>query len=443
MKVNQRGTATLLGIAAMAIVLLIVITGLVLVNLSGKLIAKQLLYKGQAYNAAEAGIVNALSWFRKQTTQPVKDDGGSPNDPTDCLGFDPQNDPLASPPINETNNTGLGIERDFSVSPLGNVRGRYLVMREDLDCDGTIDTGRDGLGVVDRSEERGKDSPGRVWQVESIGVIYVDADNGTTDPALGDMDWPDTNGNGRPDAGEGEILVTQTLRSDIQRLTSSFPAQAAVIGEGVTTVTSLARVRGGAGLGAGTGILYVGTGNPVIGGAPTEVSGSPATSQDLAPFEGSIPEVFGVTEQELRNMADLIGTLAEISAILQPGESLPAMNLIVVEGNGGTVSFDATRPLIGSGILVVLDGDVVIGANTNANFNGIIYVRGTYTQNAPSLISGTVMVVKKSDGTGGTSNITGSGDFSEIDYDGAMIQQVQNQLGQYRFSRAPYLVSLN
>jgi hypothetical protein len=51
------------------------------------------------------------------------------------------------------------------------------------------------------------------------------------------------------------------------------------------------------------------------------------------------------------------------------------------------------------------------------------------------------MVVKKSDGTGGTSLITGGGDFSEIDYDGGMIQQVQNQLGQYRFSRAPYLVS--
>ncbi len=54
------------------------------------------------------------------------------------------------------------------------------------------------------------------------------------------------------------------------------------------------------------------------------------------------------------------------------------------------------------------------------------------------------MVVKKSDGTGGTSTITGSGgDFSEIDYDPDIIQQVQNQLGQYRFSRAPYVASLN
>ena len=212
MKLNQRGTATLLGIAAMAIVLLIVITGLIIVNLSGKLIAKQLLYKGQAYNAAEAGIVNALSWFRRQNMQPVQNRIEAVGDPNDCLGFNPKNDSSAVPPINETNNTGIGIERDFLVSPLGNVRGRYLVMREDLDCDGVIDSGREGIGVVDRSEERGKDSPGRVWQVESIGVIYVDADNGTTDPALGEMDWTDLNGNGRPDAGEGEVLVTQTLR---------------------------------------------------------------------------------------------------------------------------------------------------------------------------------------------------------------------------------------
>jgi hypothetical protein len=302
------------------------------------------------------------------------------------------------------------------------------------------------MGVVDRSEERGKDSPGRVWQIESIGVIYVDADHDATDP-LGDMDWTDTNGNGRPDAGEGEVLVTQTLRADIQRLTTVFPGAGAVISEGVATVSNRSRVRGGTGGGAGTGIIYTGTNTPVIGGAPTEVSGTPATGQDALPFEGSIPEVFGVTETELKNMADLKGTLAQIAAAtnppLQPGESLPAMNLIIIDGGNGTVSFDATRPLIGSGILVVLDADVVVQANTNANFNGIIYVRGTYTQNAPSLISGTVMVVKKADGTGGTVSITGSGDFSEVDYDGAMIQQVQNQLGQYRFSRPPYLVSLN
>lgn len=420
MKVNQRGTATLLGIAAMAIVLLIIITGLILVNLSGKLIAKQLLYKGQAYNAAEAGLVNALTWFRIQNTQPV-------------TNFDPQVDMTADPPINESDNPGIGIVRDFGVSPLGSVKGRYEVRREqvDLDDDGTVDWDytTDGIGVVDRSEERGKDSPGRVWQVESLGIIYVDhADDG--------MDWVDnaSSPDGRPQGGEGEVLVTQTLRADIQRLTTVMPGGAAVISEGLASVSNRSRVRGISGIGA----IYTGTNNPCPPSGGAELSGVTPCSQDPAPFEGSIDEVFGVTEQELYNMADRKGPL---SAIPNP---LPGMQLIVIDGQGGAVTFDSTRPLVGSGILVVLDGDLTISANSNANFNGIIYVRGTYAQNSPSLISGTVLVVKKGDGTGGTATITGSGgDYSEIDYDPDMIQLVQNQLGQYRFSRAPYLVNLN
>jgi hypothetical protein len=434
MKVNQRGTATILGIAAMAMVLLIIITGLILVNLSGKLIAKQLLYKGQAYNAAEAGLTNALTWFRVQSAQPVADD---PTDDTDCFGFKPREDLSATPPVNETDDPSIGIVRDFSVSPLGSVRGRYLVMKEDINCDGTISSSEEGKGVVDRSEERGKDNPGRVWQVESVGVIYVDSDNGAAGNAKGDMDWDpavdDKNGNGRPDAGEGEVLVTQTLRSDIQRLTTVLPGGAAIVAEGQTTISDKSRVRGISGI----GVIYGPTATAPVPTGGAELSGTSPSSQ-ADPFAGSIQEVFGVTEQELTNMADQKGTLDKIP------NPLSAMQLIVINGNNGPVVFDSQRPLIGSGILIVLDGDLTITANSNANFNGFIYVRGTYSQNSPSLVSGTVMVVKKSDGTGGTASITGAGgDFSEIDYDPAIIQLGQNQLGQYRFSRAPYLVSLN
>lgn len=419
MKLNQRGTATLLGIGAMAIVLLIVITGLILVNLSGKLVAKQLLYKGQAYNAAEAGLVNALTWFRTQNTQPV-------------VTFDPKVDATTDPPLNESDNPGIGVVRDFDVSDLGSVKGRFEVRKEqvDLDNDGTVDwdyTGT-GLNVIDRSEERGKDAAGRVWQLESLGIIYVDhEDNG--------MDWVDnaSSPDGRPQGGEGEVLVTQTLRADIQRLTTILPGGAAIISEGLSAVSNKARVRGISGIGA----IYAGTNNPCPPTGGAELSGTPQCSQ-ASPFQGSIDEVFGVTEQELNSMADRKGTLSQIPV------QLPGMQLIVIDGEDGPVTFDSSRPLIGSGILVVLDGDLIITANSNANFNGIIYVRGTYSQNSPSLVSGTVMVVKKSDGTGGTATITGSGgDFSEIDYDPDMIQLVQNQLGQYRFSRAPYLVSLN
>jgi hypothetical protein len=426
MKVNQRGTATLLGIAAMALVLLIVITGLIIINLSGKLIAKQLLYKGQAYNAAQAGLVNGLTWFRIQNTQPV-------------VAFDPKVDPAADPPIDESDHPGIGIVREFDVSKMGSVKGRYEVRRQVVDVlgDGSqiVDFTGTGMGVVDTSAQRGKNSPGRVWQIESLGIIYVDhEDDG--------MNWPnDKNGNpidggiiGRPESGEGDVLVTQTVRADIQRLTTVLPGGAAVVGQALTTINGKARVRGISGI----GVVYSGANPPSLTGTGFELSGVQPSAQDPAPFEGSIQEVFGVTEDELFNMADLKGNIGDIP------NQLPAMQLIVIKGNNGAINFDSTRPLVGSGILVILDADVVVSADTNANFNGLIYIRGTYTQNAPSLVSGSIMLAKKSDGTGGTSTITGTGgDYSEVDYDPAIIQQVQNQLGQYRFSRAPYLVSLN
>ncbi len=197
------------------------------------------------------------------------------------------------------------------------------------------------------------------------------------------MQWPlDKNGNnidtnilGRPEGGEGDVLVTQTLRADLQRLTAVLPGGACIVGEGQTNISDKARVRGISGI----GVIYTGTNIPsVTGGA--EMSGIQPSSQDLAPFEGSIQEVFGVTQQELENMADLKGFISDIP------NPLPGMQLIFIDGDDGTVTFDSNRPLVGSGILVILDADVVITANSNANFNGLIYVRGTFSQNSPSLI---------------------------------------------------------
>jgi hypothetical protein len=106
---------------------------------------------------------------------------------------------------------------------------------------------------------------------------------------------------------------------------------------------------------------------------------------------------------------------------------LPPKSFIVIQGDA---AFTVARPLVGSGILVVF-GDLDIAANSESNYNGVIYVTGSYTQGAPSLVHGTVIGQ-------GNIRLVGGGDFAEVDWDAAIVQQVRNQLGGYRFSRSEY-----
>jgi len=82
---------------------------------------------------------------------------------------------------------------------------------------------------------------------------------------------------------------------------------------------------------------------------------------------------------------------------------------------------------------VIVLGNLTIPANSSSTFNGVIYVTGNYTQSAPSLVSGAVIVL-------GTVRLIGAGDFSEIDWDSSIVQQIRSQLGGYRFTRSEYIV---
>ena len=63
---GERGIASLLALVGMAVVLLMLIAGLSIVEISAKSIVGQLRYQGQAANVARAGTTNALVWFQAQ-----------------------------------------------------------------------------------------------------------------------------------------------------------------------------------------------------------------------------------------------------------------------------------------------------------------------------------------------------------------------------------------
>ncbi len=93
-----------------------IIVGLTLLTTTRDTIVQELNLKGQATSASEAGITDALSWFRRQSTHPV-------------AIFEPVHDPDKR--IIDTEDAAIGIVREFEISNQTGHYGRYEVMKLD------------------------------------------------------------------------------------------------------------------------------------------------------------------------------------------------------------------------------------------------------------------------------------------------------------------------
>lgn len=368
-------------IVALIVIMLapvVVATAMIVVTSGRKAVEQEHVKRGKAVSIAQAGLVDALSWFRRQTVQPV-------------VNFDPQQDLIADPPINDSDLPAVGIVRTFSLGTYDGLWVRYEVRRTDI-RDITQDIGLAGAGAA--------------WRVESIGFVFY---NPTNDPAVATMDVPPN------------IVTSVRLSTEYRRLTTNLPVNAAILGSaGATmTISTRARVAGGA---PAYGIAYPqGTGAPAITG---EVTGlAPQMAVDPLTYLTDTASVFGVDEATLRGMSDLL-----VNDVSELPETYPSMALVFIDGNA---VFDDTRPLVGGGILYVT-GNLTI--NDAASFSGLIYVEGNYSQSAPAVIYGSAVV-------GGSVNAAGvGGDYTEFYYDDGALTQIRAQIGQYRISRPPYLV---
>jgi len=363
---SERGAALVIVLFASTLVLLLLMTALTITRMSGRMTARQLTTQGQAYNAASAGLTNALSWFVHQRVQPV-------------VTF--------SPAGTDTEDSSIGIVRTYAISDPGHVTGRYEIRRS---------------AVTDVSARRGR-SAGTVWRLDSVGYVYVQ-----NSAASG----PGVNGN--------TILSKRTMRTEIQRLALTLPANAALNasrGSNVNVSTS-GRVLGGTN---GIGIAYPpSTGTPRVNGT---VSGNPAQNTTNGSF--ALSGVFGVTQQELIGMADIV-----VDDERDLPDPMPTMSLIVIRGNA---TFNPTKRLTGSGILVVL-GNLTLNPQSNAFYNGLIWVGGTLVVSPPSSITGSVIA-------NGPVQLTGGAEIVEIDYDPSILDQIRLQKGNYLFSRTPWIVT--
>ena len=217
-KRGERGIALALVLFASTLLLLLLLTALTITATSGRFVARQLAYQGQAQNAASAGLTNSLSWYVHQKQQPVtvfKPD-------LDPNGVCPHTPPH-NPTINETEDPKIGLVRSYEVMNQARVYARYEVRTKE---------------VLDVSQRRGKPQAGTIWQITSHGIVYIrnDATQG-------------------PGAGGNTIISQAMVRNEVQRLSLALPANAAVSsssGANVNVAKS-GRVIGGA---SGIGVAY-------------------------------------------------------------------------------------------------------------------------------------------------------------------------------------------
>ena len=379
---GERGAALVLVLFASALILLMLMAVHVMTWTSGRTISRQLASQGQATSAAMAGLTDGLSWFVHQRQQPV-------------TAFDPKSDtggvcthtPRHTPLVFESEDPAAGIVRSYEITDRGRLWGRYEVRRS---------------AVQDVSSRRGKPVAGTIWQLESEGIVYVRNDASR-----------------RPGEKPNWILARRTVKVDIQRLAIQLPANAALsapVGRNIN-IARPSRIQGGS---SGIGTAYSpSSGTPLGNGS---ITGNPAQNTTGGRFE--LDRVFGVTQNELLAMADLV-----VDDERQLPDPLPGMSLIVVRGNA---TFSAARKFSGSGILIVF-GNLILNPQSDAFFSGLIWVGGSFVMSPPGIINGAVVV-------NGTAQITGGSEVAEVSYDPAILDQIRLQMGNYLFSRAPWIV---
>jgi hypothetical protein len=364
---------------------------------------------GQARAMADAGVVDAYAWLRRQAVQPV-------------TTFAPRRDLAAVPPVNETDDPSVGLVREVELLP--SVWGRYEVRPAtpaeafvDSDGDGRHDEGEsftdadgngrwDGpRGTRDVSLERGMPGLGTVWSIESRGLLYA---RPRADLPLG--------------TPPNDLIASARVASEVRRLTILPPAAAAIAASAGSSITigTRGRVRGGA---SAAGLAFPsGTGSPTAL-TGSEVSGTPA-SAPVPDYDASLEAVFGVGATELRGMADM--ATAEVANVPSP---LPTAALLVVEGD---ITFDAARPLKGNGVVIVL-GACTIAAGSNSWFSGLLWVQGALTVRAPCYLRGVIVA-------GGAVDVRGTGgDLAEVEHDDQAVSALLALMGQYRHSKTLYV----
>ena len=382
----ERGNALLLAMFFLIVSASIVLTGTLTTDTLRQNTDHQFRVRGQATQFARSGLTEAISWFRRQTTQPV-------------VEMAPRLEPAASPPIMDTDEPDLGLVREFRIG--GRLFGRYEVWKP-WAADPVPERAllRGALAARDVSRERTFGPGGTGWLLRAAGIVFE-----RSAASRGFDELPN------------RVLARQVFEAEILRLRLSPPGTAAIcIRDGsAATVRANTTVDGHD---TAAGILSLqGTGGPNVTGT---LAGQPGFVA-AADYACSTESVFGVGLRDLVTTADLV--VEDVAHLPVP---LPSSSLIVIDA--GNLVLDASRPLRGSAVVFV-NGDLTISAGSASAFTGLLYVNGNVRISAPANLDGAIVV---SDGH--TLELIGTGDWVRVDYDPEILDHLRREIGQYRIA---------
>ena len=387
---GERGLALILAIMFTMIVVGITVTGALVLKAHQEKTKLGFIANGQAVQFAKSGLVEALGWCRKQTSQPV-------------AAFAPVLDTSVFPPILETIDPAIGLVREFQITE--RIWGRYEVWKDwSADPNPARLAWRNQMRCQDVSALRGNLSPGSIWRIRSVGYVYR-----RVNPAVPYNTAPN------------HVLGQEMAEVEARRLALLPPGQAALCARSGNTVSVLTRGRlVGDAVSGTTGCFYLN--NPSVPGPTVSGTGasiSPAAAASST-YDDSFEAVFGVSQTELTAMADYVVTAAADFPSPVPVDTL------VMSTVG--MNFTAAKPLKGTGVVVIV-GNTTIGVGSYSAFSGLLYVQGNLTVREPSEIQGAVVVT-------GTVTVQGNADYATITYDDDILAHLRQELGTYRLSSA-------
>ncbi|MGQ0645890.1 MAG: hypothetical protein ACT4O3_10440 [Elusimicrobiota bacterium] len=400
---NSSGTAALVIILFIAL-LIAMPAGFQMISSIRQQTRQSLRMDVQAGDAASGGIVDALSWFRRQPVQPV----AQMNDVA-YLWPDAAFHPRQAD--GSTIDESIGIVKEYPVSDSTNLWARYEVRRQSANPAVAPLVER----VHDITNTRYPDfsnGDGLAWILHSRGYIFR-----RKDAALPYNQAPNT------------VLATAEKSTEIRRLalTLPFPAAAIVSNRNGVSVGAFARIAGGpaAGLGYYEGLTWTGSGT--VTGNPDQMICYSTNTPVIPGMPAAYPAettkaVFGATQQELRLMADV-----NANGVGDLPAAYPSMALVYINGNA---AFGASRKLQGGGILYV-NGNLDAPAAAQMRFYGLIFCTGNVAIEPPGSLEGTLFAL-------GSVNLNAPGPLeAEVLYSPSALETVTYTIGAYRELRSP------
>ena len=394
---SDKGVALITTVVLLFAVMIIVLTGAQLISTSFKETKFHQNFVAEAENVARAGLVDTVSWFRRQGD--VVRSGVPPTNPTwEDGAFHPiqiDTDAVHSATIDES----IGLVKEYQLNEARTKWARYEIKRQQDTPD------IDPLAVHDITHQRvpnHQKGEGLAWSIVSTGYVYRKI-------SIGKFTSP-------PDV----IISKARVSTEIRRINLNNPACAVAVYDGGSGGTYNVKVnKNGRILGGNNGIgcaRYSGDNAPSVdsNGILSGLPQSDTTSNDL-----SVISIFGVSELELKSMADRYDV-----TVTTP---MPDMSLIYIDGNA---TFDVSKPLRSSGILYI-KGDLTIAELSNSLYSGLIYVTGDATIGTPCLIMGCLIVKGKL-----SLSSSGATDVAEICYDSQILVDVRNRVCQYRENKS-------